>query len=163
VVFCHDASSEDSHVSIQRMEILTGVGRRRRYRRAMKEQIVSESLAGESTVTEVARRHDVDRSLVYRWRRELGVVGRGEATDVFLPVEVKEEARAHAQRMPATAGSRSDLIEIGLGGGCCVRVGAGFDADALCRVLGVLERRAVGTSTEREPGPVRRGLKGEGG
>lgn len=149
-------------MSIQRMEILTGVGRRRRYTRAMKEQIVSESLAGETTVTEVARRHDVDRSLVYRWRREFGVVGR-EATDVFLPVEVKEEATAHVQRMPATAGSCSDLIEIELGGGCRVRVGAGFDADALCRVLGVLERRAVGPSTERETGPVRHGLKGEGG
>ncbi|MFS8051143.1 transposase, partial [Rhizobium sp. BR 314] len=46
--------------------------RRRKFTRTSKESIVSETLTGEMTVTEVARRHDVDRSLVYRWRRELG-------------------------------------------------------------------------------------------
>ncbi|MFG1466792.1 transposase [Xanthobacter sp. DSM 24535] len=58
-------------MTAQRMEIITGVGRRRTWPMALREQIVSETLASETTVTEVARRHDVDRSQVYRWRRDI--------------------------------------------------------------------------------------------
>lgn len=94
-------------------------------------------------MTEVARRHDVDRSLVYRWRREFGVVGRARGTDMFLPVEVSEGGTTGMSR-DATAEmavADSGLIEIVLSGSRCVRVGAGFDADALSRVLDVLDRR----------------------
>src|SRR3546814_3725065 len=66
----HMVCSEDSHVSVERMEVLSGVLRRRNWSAEIKERIVSETLAQGVTVTEVARRHEVDRSLVYRWRRE---------------------------------------------------------------------------------------------
>lgn len=56
------------------MEILSGADRRRNWSNELKEQIVSETLEPGVTVTEVARRHDVDRSLVYRWRRVFGVI-----------------------------------------------------------------------------------------
>src|SRR3546814_17161478 len=65
--------SEDSHVSVERMEVLSGVLRRRNWSAEIKERIVSETLAQGVTVPEVARRPEVDRSLVYRWRRELRV------------------------------------------------------------------------------------------
>src|SRR3546814_7859813 len=68
----HMVCSEDSHVSVERMEVLSGVLPRRNWSAEIKERIVSETLAQGVTVTEVARRHEVDRSLVYRWRRELG-------------------------------------------------------------------------------------------
>jgi len=112
---------------------------------ALREQIVSETLASETTVTEVARRHDVDRSQVYRWRREFGVVGRVSEPGKFLPIAVSDGGDATRARgeapaeMAAAAGSV--LIEIVLGGDRCVRVGAGFDGDALSRVLDVLDRR----------------------
>lgn len=64
--------SEDSYVSVERMEVLSGVLRRRNCSAELKERIVSETLEPGVTVTEVAHRHEVDRSLVYRWRRELG-------------------------------------------------------------------------------------------
>ncbi len=124
-------------MSIHRMEIITGTGRRRSWPTAIREQIVSETLAAETTVTEVARRHDVDRSQVYRWRRELGVAGRVRETGMFLPIEVSNENDATAEMAVAAP----SLIEIVLGGGRCVRVGAGLDADALSRVLDVLDRR----------------------
>lgn len=76
------------------MEIITGTGRRRSWPTAIREQIVSETLAAETTVTEVARRHDVDRSLVYRWRRQFGVVGRARESGMFLPVEVSDGGTA---------------------------------------------------------------------
>ncbi|MFG1261049.1 MAG: hypothetical protein B7X99_16210 [Rhizobiales bacterium 17-65-6] len=132
-------------MTVQRMEIITGVGRRRTWPMALREQIVSETLASETTVTEVARRHDVDRSQVYRWRREFGVVGRVSEPGKFLPIAVSDggdAARARGEapaEMAAAAGSV--LIEIVLGGDRCVRVGAGFDGDALSRVLDVLDRR----------------------
>jgi len=68
--------SEDSDVSVQWMEILTGTGQRRGWPRTMREQIVSETLAAEVTLAEVARRHDLDHSLVYRWRSKSGMVER---------------------------------------------------------------------------------------
>src|SRR3546814_2221822 len=87
--------SEDSHVSVERMEVLSGVLRRRNWSAEIKERIVSETLAQGVTVTEVARRHEVDRSLVYRWRRELGVT-RLTTPPKLLAVAVAEDAPAAA-------------------------------------------------------------------
>lgn len=131
-------------MSIHRMEIITGTGRRRSWPMATREQIASETLAADTTVTEVARRHDVDRSLVYRWRREFGVVGRVREAGMFLPVGVSDGGAATGMRCDAKAEmavADPGLIEIILSGSRCVRVGAGFDADALSRVLDVLDRR----------------------
>lgn len=124
-------------MSIHRLEILAGSVRRRKFTQAVKEAIVSETLSGDTTVTDVARRHDVDRSLVYRWRRELGVVERVEGQSDFVPVKV--EALQTASRMPAAAAFAA--IEIDVGRGRSVRVNTGFDACTLSRVLDVLEAR----------------------
>src|SRR3546814_2074144 len=87
------SSDLDSHVSVERMEVLSGVLRRRNWSAEIKERIVSETLAQGVTVTEVARRHEVDRSLAYRWRRELGVT-RLTTPPKLLAVEVAEDAPA---------------------------------------------------------------------
>ncbi|NDV89539.1 transposase [Aurantimonas aggregata] len=129
---------------IHRMEIVSGAGRRRAFSPAMKARIVSETLAPGMTVSEVARRHDLDRSLVYRWRRGFDIRHAGKV-GVFLPVAVTEEAvSTEPIRLDGAAAAPdklSDRIEIDLGRGRCVRVGADVDADALSRVLDVLERR----------------------
>src|SRR3546814_17032267 len=87
--------SEDSHVSVERMEVLSGVLRRRNWSAEIKERIVSETLARGVTVTEVARRHEVDRRLVYRGRRELGVT-RLTTPPKLRAVEVAGDAQAAA-------------------------------------------------------------------
>ena len=56
----------------------------------------------------------------------------------FLPVEVAVEPAVGAAVSAATA--MDDRIEIVLAAGLMVRVGSGFDAAALQRVLGVLGR-----------------------
>jgi transposase len=124
-------------VSIHRLELLAGSVRRRKFTQAVKEAIVSETLSGDTTVTDVARRHDVDRSLVYRWRRELGVVERVEHQSAFVPVKVQAVDLASA--MPAVGAFSA--IEIHVGRGRSVRVNTGFDASTLSRVLDVLEAR----------------------
>jgi transposase len=50
--------------------VLSGPERRRRWTEAEKVRIVEESLAGEASVAEVARRHDVHPNLLHRWRHQ---------------------------------------------------------------------------------------------
>ena len=50
--------------------VLSGPERRRRWTEAEKIRIVEESVAGEASVAEVARRHDVHPNLLHRWRQQ---------------------------------------------------------------------------------------------
>src|ERR1700704_4534544 len=54
---------------VRRIELITGIGRRRRWSREDKARIVVESLAGVS-VSEVARRHGLSPQQLFAWRRE---------------------------------------------------------------------------------------------
>lgn len=131
-------------MSVHRMEILSGADRRRNWSNALKEQIVSETLEPDVTVTEVARHHDIDRSLVYRWRRALGV-RRARGAPAFLPVEIADDPGApegsSPSMIPSTPASDAGRIEIEFADGCRVRVDNQVDGKALARVLNVLARR----------------------
>ncbi|WP_274852565.1 transposase [Sinorhizobium meliloti] len=48
-------------MSIRDLEILAGSVRRRKFTRVDKEAIVSETLNGDTSVSDVARRHEIDR------------------------------------------------------------------------------------------------------
>ena len=123
-------------MTVDRLEILSGVVRRRRWSRADKERLVGETLEPGVTVTEVARRHDLDRALLYRWRQELGVVRTSDPAG-FLPVEVAASAIGAAPE----AGASPGRMEIALPDGVRIRVDRSVDADALLRVLCALGRR----------------------
>jgi transposase len=130
-----------------RVEVLSGVERRRRWSRDDKARIVEETLSPGAKVSEVARRHGVSASLVFTWRRQsrasreaAPAVQRFAAVQIAAtPTEAVQSTKGEQSR--AEAGIRSGLIEIRLGGGRWVRVDAGVDAAALARVLDVLERR----------------------
>ena len=72
-----------------RVEIRSGVGRRRRWNNADKGRIVAESFAPGAVVSEVARRHDISPQHLFAWRK---AARRGQlalpADDaaVFVPV-----------------------------------------------------------------------------
>ena len=51
------------------MTILTGPERRRRWSDEQRERILAEAFRSGARVCDVARRHDVARSLIYQWRR----------------------------------------------------------------------------------------------
>jgi len=53
------------------MEIITGVERRRRWRHEEKLRIVAEAEQPGACFAEVARRHDVRRTLLWTWRRQV--------------------------------------------------------------------------------------------
>jgi transposase len=75
--------------------------------------------------------------VVFTWRR-LAREGRlGDAGPTFMPVEITPVPR---QTTPiASPARRTGLIEIALGCGCCIRVDREVDAEALRRVLQVVE------------------------
>ncbi len=118
------------------MEVLAASPHRRRWSEPEKQRLVAETFEPGMSVSLVARRRGVDPSLLFRWRRRL--VGPADPLPVFAPVEV---ARGEPFLSPAVAppAAGDGLIEIELAGGQRLRVDRHVDADALRRVLGVLE------------------------
>ena len=127
-----------------RVEVLSGIERRRQWSDDEKARIVEETLAPGARVAEVARRNAVSASLVFGWRRLArdGLLGRG--VPALLPVEIVAPAPV-LPACPRPAPSRpkrgNGLIEIELSEGRRLRVGRDVDGDALRRVLDALDRR----------------------
>jgi transposase len=69
----------------QRVELITGTARRRRWTTEEKLRIVEESLQPGMTVSYAARRHGVAPNLLFRWRK-LMREGGGEAVRADGPV-----------------------------------------------------------------------------
>ena len=129
------------------VEILsvTDTGRRRRWTDAEKVRIVEESFGPHGSVAETARRHDLGRTLLVRWRRQYrsGVLlDRPFAPMGFTPVTI---ARPKAQHMPAPTpeleaiASAGDRVEITLMNGRRLSVGTSIDPTALTRLVQVLD------------------------
>ncbi len=151
VAIGHGFSHEDSHVSFELYEVLRGDVRRRQWPREFKEEIVLETLVEGTTVTEVARRRGIDRSLIYRWRREMKVIRHG-AIERFMPVQLTDAtplaAPVHDDRPTDSADERchedttpAGRMEIALDGGGRITVFADVDGEALRRVLAIVEQR----------------------
>jgi transposase-like protein len=80
------------------MEIITGVGRRRYWSSEEKVRLVGE--VAERGAAEVARRYEVCRSLLYRWRRQMrhGELAAVTAAAGLVPVRIAPEVPADARR-----------------------------------------------------------------
>jgi transposase len=112
----------------QRVEVLTGPGRRRAWDEATKARVVAESDAPGAVVSAVARRWQIAPQQLFTWRREARAASlearRGEAA--FVPVVAEPPAAAVAA---AEAG-----IEVVLAG-AVVRISPGVDPGLLSAVL----------------------------
>jgi transposase len=122
----------------QRIEVITGAERRRRWSWEQKQAIVSESVAPRASPTVIARKYGLNTGQLYTWRRQMlrrvpAVVPAG-----FARVEVVEEpVRPTAPTTPADT-AQSGLIEVILPGVASVRVDKCVDERALRRVLAAL-------------------------
>jgi transposase len=120
------------------MEIITGVERRRRWRLEDKLRIVAEAERPGACFAEVARRHEVGRSVLWTWRKQVreGVLVAGPPP-VFLPVQVTPEPSPVAVATPAgtTPEKAAARIEIALPDGTVVRVDEAVGSAALRRVM----------------------------
>ena len=132
------------------MEIITGVERRRHWRLEDKLRIVAEAQRPGARFVDVARRHEVSRSLLWSWRDQVrrGVLA-AEPAPVFVPLRVaadppEPEPLTATAPVPRSTPPRPDgdagagRIEIALPDGTVVRVGEGIGTAALRRVLAAL-------------------------
>src|SRR5919112_4448468 len=121
----HGSTTSTKAGEFRRIEVITGVGRRRRWTDEEKAWIVAESLDPTTTVSAVARRYGLHASQLFTWRQRLAAPAARDAP-AFMPVVVTEGA--------ATPAGMAGRMEIVLGP-AVVRVGPDVDAAALRRVL----------------------------
>jgi transposase len=129
---------------------------RRRWSDAEKQAIIVEAARPGANISAVARRHGLKPSLLFRWRR-MAREGQAHASGAAFvpvtlalpPVSVEGSAPTATPTICPDASPCScadtawadDRIEIELGNGRLVRIGAGVDMDALKRILTVLDDR----------------------
>ena len=136
-------SDASSHTSARmsaprpRIEVITGVERRRRWSWDQKRAIVEESLAPHASAAAIARRHGIGTGQLYTWRRQLLKRQLAE-TPRFARVEVATESPRLIGPIAGPGTGTAGTIEITLADGTSVRVTADVDEPALRRVLGVL-------------------------
>ena len=101
----------------------------------------AQSLAPGASVSKVAQRYGVNANLLFTWRRhEAEAVTSGTPEPVkLLPVTVADAEAPRAA--PVAASGPAGRMEIVLGGGERIIVGADVDSTALARVVKTLTRR----------------------
>ncbi len=105
--------------SARRIEVFTGVGRRRRWSAETKARIVAESYA--TSVGEAADRYGLAKNQLFGWRRDARLAGGSGMT--FTPVMVDDaDPRPEAGRIEIELGAARVRIERGADAGMAVAV-----------------------------------------
>jgi transposase len=137
---------------------------KRRYSPAFKRQVVKETLAPGASVSIVARRHDINSNVVFRWRQEYRDAERDKAAQAkkglpaagfvevglvdnagavrMLPAPLKPGGESLKAVAPVAEGTTPGLIEIETAGGVKVRISGRVDHRALNSVLAAVRRLA---------------------
>lgn len=128
-----------------RMEILTGVERRRDWSYDEKLSILQEAADPDAKIADVARRHDIKPQQIYTWRRKFAAEQAGPVVS-FLPValiatESSDEAErpAPTDKPAARRSARPMRIEIGCKGGRVLKVEANIALDVLKALIRSVE------------------------
>ncbi len=127
----HDADS------YQRVEVITGLRRRRDWSDAEKARILAESADPEVNISEVARRNGVSRGLLNVWRRKARHASSEGPQFVQVTLDDGVEARPDAMSQTRVLTSPAERIEIVIAG-ATVRVPTGVDGRTLESVLSAL-------------------------
>jgi transposase len=133
-----DPTLDPKPVVVRRLEVLTGVGGRRRWSSDDKARIVEETLAPGATVSEVARCHDIRPQQLFGWRREMRIVDPEPAVS-FVPAVVEAvdpEKVERARPRPARTGRGDIELEFE---GVVVRVRRGAEAKTVAAVIKALK------------------------
>jgi transposase-like protein len=144
----HDAMHQRRYEgdSDRRIELITGIVRRRRWTAAEKSALVAESLQPGINVSALARRRGVSRGLLQTWRRA-AMRQSPELGQVFVPLRIDEtptpdsagrgksgrelSSAATADSPPRSATGTLEIEGVGM----CVRFSGPVDTAALRLVL----------------------------
>ena len=117
--------------TLERVEVITGAGRRRSWPLDVKARIVMESLEDGAVISEVARRHGVRPQQLFAWRKQVRDHVPGAS---FAPVVV--DASMAALPSPASQSNGTAPTEIDIAVGTAVIRGRGVaDVKTLTAVL----------------------------
>ena len=83
---------------VDRVEVLSGIQRRRRYSLDQKLAVLAEAAQPGMSISYVARRHGISPSLLFLWRRRMTEGGK-EAVRADDEVVAREEVRALQKRI----------------------------------------------------------------
>lgn len=136
----------------QRFEVFTGAGKRREWPPEVKALIVAECHTGREGVSAVARRHGLDPSQVYAWRRDLrkqleaeGMIVPPAELEVpsFVPAIVEPclTADPAPKRRPRRRRRTTEAaVELEIDG-VAVKIGRGADVGTITAVIDALRSR----------------------
>ena len=143
-------------------EIIEIVERRRRWPVEVRLRILDEVLRPGASVAAIAGRHGVARGLVYQWLRQVrdgrmpGLSLKPEAAATFAPVKIVPEGSDGPRAKPVprpplpppaqppraaapTSKRRNGAVEIRLANGRVIKVDESIEAQALARLLAVVD------------------------
>jgi len=128
----------DAHEDAPRIQILSvsDTGRRRRWTDGAKVRIVEESRRDGVTLAEVARQHEISRSMLYDWRyrHKLGLLGCPAPFMRLVPME----SVLRPDVVPPLSATQPIVMTIDLGERCRGTIPADFDMEAAARLLNSL-------------------------
>ena len=116
------AGNEVSTTGLADTKRSSRLAKRRNWPEAFKRQVVAETLEPGSSVSIVARRHDLNTNQLFKWRREMlpKEASAGAQSGTMLPVEIVAEPERRPRRRRI---ERAGFIEIefGCGARLCIR------------------------------------------
>ena len=100
--------------TFSKVEIITGVARRRRYTTEQKLAVVSETMQPGMSISYVARRHGLSPSLVFRWRRLMTEGGHEavRADDDVVPAADIRRLEERVRELERLLGRKTMEVEI---------------------------------------------------
>jgi transposase len=100
--------------TFSRVEIITGVARRRRFTTEQKLAVVAETMQPGMSISYVARRHGLSPSLVFRWRRLMTEGGQQavRADDDVVPAADLRRAEERVRELERLLGRKTLEVEV---------------------------------------------------
>jgi transposase len=100
--------------TFSRVEIITGVARRRRFTTEQKLAVVAETMQSGMSISYVARRHGLSPSLVFRWRRLMTEGGQEavRADDDVVPAADVRRLEERVRELERQLGRKTLEVEI---------------------------------------------------
>ena len=109
--------------------------RRRIWEDEEKRRIVAQPRVPGVSVSQVARRYDVNANMVFKWLRDPRYMPPEDDLPSFLPVEVLSDTSLAAAMSDGDAVASDGRIEVTLSNSLSLCVSGGFDPDAVSRLV----------------------------